>query len=289
MTVKTLFTKRVRRIAAAALASAVTTFVGLQALSMAEAQTVCSLQDATEWQLAVTNSEVELTPTYLRTVTEAFLNNCPERPEFRGASRVAGIAAADLGDAEAAARHFRNAGPMRDQQSNFYAVAVHLVAGHDAEAWAIRDQFVGRWADRLDRNPLVTLSRIDLEDGTVYRVHIPNPTDQAASKINWVAVPSGPGWPATLTFTNDNSLLGMRSIRVGTNVSAVRRISLNRCYGRRSIGRLDPEMTSTQFDGAAIAGLTAYLANPDLHVEVSETSISPCYMTGRLLPTPVLK
>ena len=89
MTVKTLFTKRVRRYLGAAIAAAVTTFVGLQAQSKAEAQT-CTLNDATRWQLAITDTDVELTPEFIRFATESFLKACPDRPEYEAASRVAG-------------------------------------------------------------------------------------------------------------------------------------------------------------------------------------------------------
>lgn len=288
MTIKTLFTKRVRRYACAALASAVTTFVGLQALSIAEAQS-CTLQDATRWQTAVSDTEMELTPAYVRFVTETFLRACPERPEFQGASRVAGIAAADLGDPAAAVRHFRNAGRMRDTQSNFYAIAVNLAVGNDRAAWDIRDQMVEIWQDRLDRNPLVSIASVQVEGGIIYQVQFTERGSESGPKSAWVGVPSGPGWPATLSFSNDRMLMAMRAMRTGTDNPTVRRIELNRCYGRRSLGQLDPRLTSVEFDGAAIAGLSAYLANPDLEIELSDTAISPCYLSDRLLPTPLVR
>ena len=225
----------------------------------------------------------------MRYVTEAFLAACPQRPEFKGASRVAGIAAADLGDASAAVKHFRNAGRMRDTQSNFYAIASNLAAGHDAAACRIRDHMVEIWHDRLSRDPMVTISSQAVEGGTIYQVHFTQPDTEPGPKAAWVGVPSGPGWPATLSFSNNRMLMAMRTIRAGADDSATPRIELNRCYGRRSLGRLDPRLSRADFDGAATAGLSAYLANPDQYVERTDTAISPCVLSARLLPTPKLR
>ncbi len=287
MNVKTLFTKRVRRYACAALATTVTTFVGIQSLMPAEAQT-CSIHDATKWQLAITNSEIELTPAYIRFATERFLRACPDRPEFASASRVAGIAAADMGDANAAVRHFKNARPMRDVMSNFYAIAANLAIQEDLSAWRIRDEMIDVWHDRLDRHPMVSISRVELDLGTIYQVHFAERSDGEGAGAAWVAVPAGPGWPATISFSNNPMQLALRQIRTGSDDEA-RYIDLNRCYARRSLGRLDARLSSVDFDGAAQAGLTAYLAAPDMQVEMSDQAISPCVLHGRLLPIPATR
>ncbi len=284
MIVKTLFTKRVRRYLGAAIATAVTTFVGMQSLMRAEAQT-CSLHDATRWQLAITDSEVELTPTYIRVVTESFLRNCPDRPEFASASRIAGIAAADMGDAESAVQHFRNAGPMRDVMSNLYSVAAHLAVGEDLSAWRVRDQLIATWVNRLERHPMVSISEVEVDHGTIYQVHFAEMTDEAGPRAAWVGVPKGPGWPATISFSSSPFQLALRQISDGGD-QAARYIELNRCYDRRALGRIDTDIASVDFDGAAQAGLTAYLAAPDVQVEVSDRAVSPCVLHGRLLPMP---
>ena len=287
MNVKPLFTKRVRRYFGAALATAVTTFVAMQALSTAEAQ-ACSLQDATRWQLAITDSEVELTPEYIRFRTESFLNACPDRPEYAAASRVAGIASADMGDARAAVRHFNNAAPMRDVMSNFYAIAAHLAVNENVAAWRVRDQLIASWSNRLERHPMVAISKVTLEHGTVYQVHFSQTPNGMGPRAAWVGVPSGPGWPATISFSGSPFQLALRQISQGGEQEA-RYIELNRCYDRRALGRLDPEMASVDFDGAAQAGLAAYLADPDTHVQVSARAVSPCVLHGRLLPMPATR
>ncbi len=288
MKIKTLFTKRVRRYACAAVATTVTTFVGLQALSTADAQP-CSLQDATKWQVAITNSEVELTPHYIRFMTEAFLRSCPDRPEFASASRIAGIAAADTGDADAAIEHFRHAGRLRDAQASFYAVASNLAANQDLSAWRYRDEMIETWRDRLDRHPMVSISSVKNEFGTIYQIHFAELDAETGARAAWVAVPTGPGWPATISFSNDRFQLALQKIRSGEDDPQARYIELNRCYGRRSLGRVDPRLSSVDFDGAAQAGLTAYLAAPDMQVEMSEITISPCFLHHRILPKPAIQ
>lgn len=284
MTVKTLFTKRVRRYIGAAIAAATTTFVGMQAMLKAEAQT-CTLTDATKWQLAITDAEVELTPAYIRFTTETFLKSCPQRPEFTSASRVAGIAAADMGDARAAVQHFRNAGPMQDAMANFYAMAAYLALDEDLAAWRLRDAMIADWHARLDRHPMVSVDTVSLELGTIYQVHFAERSEEASPRAAWVAVPSGPGWPATISFSNTPFLRAMRQISDGGDTRA-RYIELNRCYDRRSLGQLGARASSVDFNDAAQAGLTAYLAAPDLQVEVSARAVSPCVLHGRLLPAP---
>lgn len=282
MSVKSLFTKRVRRYACAALASAVTTFIGWETMARAEAQT-CSLRDATAWQVAITDAEIELTPSYIRFVTEAFLRDCPERPEFASASRVAGIAATDMGDADAALRHFENAAPLRDQMSGFYAIAASLAANADLGAWRVRDQMVATWLTQLERHPGVSVSPVTLDHGTIYQLHFTGA--EAETRAAWVAVPRGPGWPATISFSTRGWQAALRRIS-DDETDDIRYVELNRCYGRRTLGRLDGAQSSVDFDGAAQAGLTAYLAAPDVQVERSDTSISPCVLHARLLPVP---
>lgn len=284
MSVKSLFTKRVCRYTCAALASAVTTFIAMNSLSYASAQT-CNLHDATRWQLALNDAEVEQTPEYIRSVTEAFLKACPERPEFAEASRIAGIAAADTGDASAAVRHFQNAGWMRDLLSNFYTVSSYLASGEDKAAWRHRDQMVEMWRTRLDRHPQVSVTAQPTELGMIYQVYFSKPDEDSSTRAAWIAVPYGPGWPATLTFSKDRMRLAMRKISLGDVDEGFRYVDLQRCQGRRFLGRIETTLSVTDFDGAAQAGLLAYLADPDLAIASSNGQIRTCVMPSRLLPS----
>ena len=52
----------------------------------------------------------------------------------------------------------------------------------------------------------------------------------------------------------------LRQIRTGSDDEA-RHIDLNRCYARRSLGRLDARLSSVDFDGAAQAGVLGVVAS----------------------------
>ncbi len=285
MEIKNLFTKRVRRYLCAALASGVTTFVGLQGFARADAP-MCSLQEATAWQLALADPEIEQTPDYILEVTEAFLSACPTRPEFSEASRIAGIAAADIGESERAASHFRNAGPMRDHVSNFYAMASLVAAADERAAWRLRDQMVERWRLRLERHPLVSVSAETTDLGMIYQIYFTQADEELGLRAAWVAVPFGPGWPATLTFSEDPFRLQLRKVRTQEDAVDFQYVDLHRCRGRRALGQIATKLSVTEFDAAALASLTAYLANPDQPDQHESGPISSCVFPGRLLPNP---
>ena len=278
----TPFSKRTKRYAGAAIAAAVTTFIAMNTLS-AEAES-CSLRDATAWQLALADTQEEQSPDHIRTVTEAFLSACPDRPEVFVAHKIAGIAAADMGDAQAAVRHFREAGPIRDLSTNFYAMAAYLTVGERRDAWQQRDRLVEAWRSRLDRHPLVSVSAEPLEYGMIYHLYFAQTDRMSGTRAAWVAVPYGPGWPATLSFSKDRFRLSLRKTGTGEISDDDQYVDLHRCTGRRALGRIETKVSSTEFDETARASLTAYLANPDLPVETRQNQVQPCLWPGRLLP-----
>ena len=271
--------RRKRRYIGAVIATAVTTFLAMDLVAKAEAQT-CYLRDATEWQLALHDTDQEQSPAYIRSVTEAFLTACPERPEFQDASRIAGIAAADMQDVENAAIHFRNAGWMTDLMSNFYAISSFAAAGDAKAAWRVRDQMVESWRTRLERHPNVSVSAEALEHGMLYQIYFSELDPEAGTRAAWVAVPFGPGFPATLSFSHDRFRMAMRKARAAEDFD-FRYIDLHRCQGRRTLGRIDSEIATHDFDASARASLSAYLANPD---QPNAESITVCAFPSRLLP-----
>ncbi|MCR9268838.1 MAG: hypothetical protein NXH72_02500 [Hyphomonadaceae bacterium] len=275
--------KRIERYFGAAVAAAITTIIAMSALSSADAQT-CSLQDATDWQLALNDPSEEQSPDYVRAVTEAFLEACPERPEFYEASRVAGMAAADMGDARSAASHFRNAGPMTNLLANFYAIASFVAAGDEKQAWRTRDQMVERWRTRLERHPGVSISADPVENGMIYQVYFTKPNQESGTKAAWIAVPHGSGWPATLSFSSDRMRLAFRRAKTGQNSPDIRYVDLHRCLGRRTLGQIDTSLSSVDFDTAARASLSAYLAKPD-QPRARSNQIDLCVWPARLLPS----
>ena len=276
---KTKLSNRKRRYIGAVIATAVTTFVAMDLVSKAEAQT-CYLSDATEWQLALHDTEQEQSPDYIRTVTEAFLTACPDRPEFQDASRIAGIAAADMRDIDAAATHFRNAGRLTDLISNFYAMSTFSAAGDAKQAWRVRDYMVESWRTRLERHPNVSISAEALEHGMLYQIYFSELDREAGTRAAWVAVPFGPGFPATLSFSHDRMRMALRKARAAEDFD-FRYVDLHRCQGRRTLGRIDHKIATQEFDAAARASLSAYLVNPD---QPEPGTITFCTFPGRLLP-----
>ncbi|MEO0607939.1 MAG: hypothetical protein AAFY82_06890 [Pseudomonadota bacterium] len=285
MEIKKRFTKRTCRYAGAALAAAVTTFIGWAGLAKAD-PTSCSLRDATAWQLALNDPQIEQTPDHILSVTEAFLAKCPNRPERYDASRLAGIAAADLGAPHRAMRHFQAAGAMRDLLSNFYAIATYMAADEPRLAWRLRDQMVERWRSRLERHPAVSVSAAASEHGMIYQVYFTRADEHTGVRSVWVGVPYGPGWPATLSFSKDPFRLGLKRIRTSEETSDYRYVDLHRCQGRRALGEIATRLSVTEFDAAASASLAAYMAHPDQPEDYDTGPVRNCVFPGRLLPSP---
>lgn len=274
--------KRTRRYFGAVIAAGVTTFAAFMTLPSASAQS-CTMQDATQWQLALHDAATEQSPANVRSVTEAFLNACPTRPEFSEASRVAGIAALDMQDAEAASAHFANAGRMTDLLSNFYAMSAFHKTGNAKATWRLRDRIVERWRTRLERHPMVSVSVEPMQDGMLYQLYFSATDQNSGTRAAWVAVPYGPGWPATLSFSHDRMRLALRQARAAKD-NDFRYVDLNRCHGRRTLGRIETTLSSAEFDATARASMTAYLANPDQPDSRRADQISVCVLPNRLLP-----
>lgn len=281
---KRYLSKRKRRYIGAIIATGVTTYIAITMVPSASAQ-ACGLREATQWQLALHDETVEQSPDYIRGVTEAFLAACPDRPEFQDASRIAGRAAADMQDAPGAALHFRNAGWMTDLVSNFYAISAFHAVGDAKSAWRVRDRMVESWRTKLDRHPNVSVSVEPLEDGIIYQLYFSETDRESGTRAAWVAVPYGPGLPATLTFSHDRMRVALRKAKAAEDFD-FRFVDLHRCQGRRTLGRIDTDISTAEFDAAARASLSAYLANPDQPDAEGTNKITYCAFPHRLLPGP---
>ena len=276
------FSNRMKRYAGAAIAAIVTTVIAMSTLS-AEAET-CSLHEATRWQLALSDPLEEQSPEYVRSVTEAFLSACPNRPEGFEARKIAGMAAVDMGDPQGAVRHFREAGMIREVKASFYAMAAYLGAGEPAAAWQQRDQMVVAWHRRLERHSRVSISSEPVANGMIYQLHFADTDRMSRTRAAWVAVPDGPGWPATLSFSKDRFRVSLHKTRAGDDAKDKYFVDLHRCTGRRGLGQIEAKMSSTDFDDTARASLIAYLANPDRPEPARKDQVQPCAWPGRLLP-----
>ncbi|MEQ3745030.1 MAG: hypothetical protein ABNH53_02185 [Henriciella sp.] len=283
MFVKTLFTTRIRRYACAVLASFVTTFIALNASPIAAAQTnQCNWQDVAAWQKSLTESSQEQTPEYILRVTEAFIAACPNRPEVRDASRIAGIAASDMGEPSKAVDHFNNALPMWDVKARFYEISALLADGKSRTAWQARDELVEDWLDELAREPKISVVTNKVRGGEIHAVTFAQRDQETGIGAAWVAVPDGPGWPATLTIGSERQLTAFHKIRTGADL---RHVDLYRCRGRRILARVDAAMSVGEMDISAETTLVAYLARPDRFERTEKGEpISVCIWPKRILP-----
>ncbi len=286
MAFKILETKRIWRYACAVLASFVTTFIAVMSSPFAAAQT-CSWQDAASWQLAISEPQVEATPEYILNVTETFIAACPERPEVAEARRIAGIAAADEGLAKRATEHFSAAGPMTDAQSNFYAISAYLAAGDKQAAWDTRDKYVETWLRQIKRSGHVSVETRQVRGGHIHSVLFGKKNKESGIGAAWVAIPDGPGWPATLTFSAERQRLAFQKIRGGQVPEDLRHIDLYRCHGRRLMAERDASSSAGQLDLSAEIALEAYLARPDQYQKGNAGDpLTVCLWPGRLFPKP---
>lgn len=288
MTINTSFTKLFRHITCAVLASSVTSFVGLISVANADTEArTCSLRDASAWQLQLVEATEEITPAYILGVTEAFLDKCPDRPEFREASKIAGMAATDNGEIKRAVAHFENAGVLYDERAQFYQAAALLADNQDAKAWNIRDRLVNSWLEKLARNPQAAVDVKTLRTGIIYTVTFAQPDSESGIGAAWVAVPYGAGWPATLTIGAERQVTAFHRLRAGADAPALAHVDYYRCRGRRLLARAPVAIPMSEMEAAARVTLIGYLAAPD---DLDETkdgqALATCLWPQRLLPRP---
>ena len=274
--------RRKRRILSALIATTVTTIVALSAISVAEGQS-CTLRDVDDWHQALNDPDMEQSPDYILNVTSRFLDACPMRPERFEAFRVAGMAAVDLGDVSLAVQHFRDAGRMTNVLANFYAISAFATVGDQHTAWRIRDQMIERWRDRLERNPNVSVRAIPRRRGMIYELKTLN-SDRADGLIStWVAVPFGPGWPASMSVSEDRFRASLRRVAKAGSVSDVVYIDLHRCSGRHALDQVQRSPQQQAIDETALDVLSAYMSDPDKPKSRSK-QIELCVWPSRLIP-----
>lgn len=286
MSVNTSLIRTLGRWSFATLTSIVTTLLGLYGDPFAFGQEGgCSLRDVAAWQLQLEEPTEEATPDYVYRVTTEFLDKCPERPEIRQAHAVAAMAAVDADDAGRALPHFEHSLPLSSLQSQFYYSAALLAAGESQAAWNVRDQMVSDWTRRLERNRSITLDETSVRGGIVYRVKYNALDAETGFRLAFVAVPNGPGWPATVTLGSDRQLNAFHRLRADEGSTPLRHIDLYRCTGRRLLARSDSSLSINKTTETAERSLTAYLARPDTDFG-DGNSIIPCLWPERLLPAP---
>lgn len=287
MTVKTSFTKLFWRVAGAIAATLVTTFVAMFP-SPAEAQARdCSLQDVAVWQSQLSDPQEELTPARIFEITTAFIEACPLRPEVREASRIAGMAAVDMGEGAQAVTYFEQAGYLRDDTSRLYFAAALLSDGQNDAAWDMRDHIIADWKQQMDRRQDVKIASRAVSGGTIYTVRFEYPDTETGIRAAWMAVPDAGGWPATLSLGSERQLTAFHRMRAGAETPALRHVDLYRCRSRRLLAKADKDIPVADLDAAASAALVAYLGQPDLLDKTAEGSaLATCLWPNRLFPRP---
>ncbi len=284
MTVRTLFTKRKLRWAAAGIASVVTTFVGLQKMPIAQTAPVsaaCTLSDVADWTAALNNPYEEHTPAYLLSVTEDFIAACPGRPEQSEAHQIAGMSASAMFNFPLAVSHFEKAGPIYSADTLYTYSNALLMLDRQAQAWQVRDQIVDLWLNKLSRARGIEITETEVPGGLLIRQT--KSTAGGPPVATWTALPDGPGWPASLSVGPDHQINLFRDIRSSASKTTGTAVTLNQCSGRRLLAPLDPTPSRKILDQTAKAALTAYLANPDPGEELPYGATA-CFSPDRLLP-----
>ncbi|MEM7460752.1 MAG: hypothetical protein AAF331_14900, partial [Pseudomonadota bacterium] len=88
-----------------------------------------------------------------------------------------------------------------------------------------------------------------------------------------------------LAFSHDRMRMSLRKVRAAEDFD-FRYVDLHRCQGRRTLGRIDKDISTSDFDNSARTSLSAYLADPDLTGINERGDITLCAFPHRLLPGP---
>lgn len=273
--------KRLLRYLGALLVSMICAYSGAQRYAAAEPGGSCTLSDVAAWHAALDDPQEEATPLYRQTVTEAFLSRCPDRPEAPGAHQVAGIAAAWVGDIEAAAAHFDRAGYVTDSETLLMHAAVRFAKGEADRARALRDEALEHWIARLERQALADIEIEETLAGELISVRFRQTDPETQVSHLWIARPEAAAWPAALSVTSERQLNALFRLRAGEGAKALRHVRLYRCRARKVLARTNEPIGDGDMNAAARESLIAYMADPDVP---APGEVEACLFDGRILP-----
>lgn len=273
--------KRLLRYLGALIVSMVCTYSGMQRFALADTRPSCSLSDVAAWQVALEEPDEEATPAYRQAVTEAFLEDCPARPEAPDAHRIAGLAAAWDGNAEAAARHFEAMGHVEDAETLLMHAAVRFALGEDTAARDLRDDAIDFWMARLDRLGLADITVDERANGDLIHVEFLRTDPETVVSQLWIARPHDAAWPAALSVTSERQLNALFKLRAGEKAGALRHVRFYRCRSRKLLARTTETVKDDEVKSAATAALSAYLAAPD---RPASEEINACLFDNHILP-----
>ncbi|MEQ8558381.1 MAG: hypothetical protein RIB03_08690 [Henriciella sp.] len=275
--------KRLLRYLSALLVSVISTYSGMQRYALADAvdEQGCGLSDVAAWQVLLEDPQEEATPAYRQSVTEAFLKACPERPEAGSAHEIAGMAAAWAGNVDDAARHFEAMGYTTDSETLLMHAAVRFALGEDTYALKLRDEAIEHWMSRLVRYGLADVGIEETPQGELIRVRFLETNPETQVSYLWIAKPKAAAWPAALSITSERQLNALFRLRAGDEAEALRHVRLYRCRARKVLARTNEPIKEADMDAAAMAGLRAYMADPD---RPEAGALNACLFDGQILP-----
>ncbi|MEM5515463.1 hypothetical protein WNY37_00785 [Henriciella sp. AS95] len=275
--------KRLLRYLSALTVSIICTYSGLQRVAFADTAQVpaCGMNDVFAWQDRLENPTEEATPAYVQRVSEAFITDCPNRPEVAEAHRIAALAAGWGNDAEASAVHFEQAGYVTDVESLFMNAAVLLATGENERAWRMRDQAIEFWLARMTRRGIADVEVDELKGGDLISLRFRETDADLRQSRLWIVKPDGAGWPAALSISSDRQLNAFHKMRAGQDASDLQLIRLYRCTSRKLLGRGSKPVSDEEISATATAALQAYLFAPDIP---KSGEFETCLFAQRMLP-----
>jgi len=283
--------KTLRRWLAAAIASTVIMMIGPREY-IAVADEGCGLSDVADWREALDNPAEEATPAYRQSVSEAFLEACPNRPEGRDARLLAGFAAVEAGDAFAAADHLSVANtparglPTREALGLMAALAE---LGEADAAWVLRTQMIEAWLTALERTGNAEITSEVLRGGVMHQAVFSTIETEDRTRAVWVAVPDGPGWSSAIVLRSDAFRASLHRLRAGAGSARLEHLDLVGCSERITLTQAEGVIPVEEVRPAAIAALKLYLSQPELPAKAEPGEmLNTCIWPDLMLPVPRL-
>lgn len=250
------------------------------------AQAGCSLSDVARYRTALLEPVQEATPAYIRRVSEAFIRQCPDRPETGEARLTAARAALDSGDAAAAAGHYAHARMAGTEMSALHHLdhsLALLATGRSAEARRAHRLARDAWQDALARQGIRDIRSIRSAGGTIISVRFPGPDPAGGVRALWLGLPDGPGLPASVQLRSDPFRAALQTLRTQRPAGV---LSQHRCQGTSLLLETGEGTDAADMEMIAISALRAYLRRPDRPVSTGNALTQACLTPERILYIP---
>lgn len=255
-----------------------------------QTQAQCTSIDYADYLEAQNSKAIEMTPANALSLSEAFIEKCPERPEIARVALSAAREALDAGYAQAAATHFQTALAHQasfDQQTRMDFIITLLANGRDELAWQMRDEEVALWLNTLEADGLAQISARHFTNGVIYTLSFEEIDPMRRERLVWVAVPKGPGLLASMSLSSEVQLVALARLRVGAAAVNLQQVVFNRCEGRDALSTTFSGYEEDDISKLANGMLTDYLAAPDMLTTSDDGQpILTCFETERVLVAP---